>query len=100
MDPRSPSGITYEKFLKAFKTNWTALEKASGRTPNVVIVGLDKAAANVRRCLEDLKLDAHVIVDVDTSPTGLLITHTDDLSLMPGTARHAEHGHILGGGKN
>lgn len=100
MDPRSPRGVTFEKFLRAFELSWRAIERSIKKAPNVIVVGVDKAAENVRRCLSKLDLEAHVIVDVEMSPTALVITHTDDLAQMPGTARHPEHGHVLGGGKN
>lgn len=83
-----------------FKLQWDAFSKVAKKAPNVIIVGVDKVAAVMRSCLDDLGLDAHVIVDSERSPLTYLFTHSDDLALVPGNVRHAEHKHLLGGGKN
>jgi hypothetical protein len=92
--------VTYEKFLTAFQIGWTRLRNASGREPTVIVVGVDKMAKIVRRCLDDLFLDAHVIIDPEAPEGSLLMTDETAMADMPGNAVHREHGHLLGGGKN
>lgn len=96
--------VTPDQFLAAFKATWNGVARASGNTPDIVVVQNEEAAGNVRNCLDILGLDAHVIIDEEShSPKRLLITTEANLAMMPGDAQYRNPDgttFTLGGGKN
>lgn len=64
------------------------VEKRTGRAPDTVVCGSDIRSEQIRKSLQELGRDLHVIADNEISPKNVYVTHTDDLAQFPGGGRN------------